>query len=135
MKAVGIICEYNPMHRGHEEMIKKLREREECTVVCLMSGNFVQRGEPAILDKYDRAAAAVRSGADLVLELPFPWSAGSARYFAEAGVFILNAVGVKSIAFGSESADAALLSGAAEILVRGEHDLGGGDNTQGVAAE
>ncbi|HCG67534.1 MAG TPA: nucleotidyltransferase [Clostridiales bacterium] len=115
MKTTGIICEYNPMHRGHEKMIKLLRGGGTGTVVCLMSGNFVQRGEPAIIDKYDRAAAAVRSGADLVLELPFPWSSGSARYFAEAGVFILDAIGVRNIAFGSESADVGLLRAAAEI--------------------
>lgn len=110
----GIICEYNPMHRGHEEMIKKLRAGGTDTVVCLMSGSFVQRGEPAIADKYGRAAAAVRSGADVVLELPFPWSCGSARYFAAAGIYILNALGVKNIAFGSECADAAMLCAAAE---------------------
>ena len=110
----GIICEYNPMHRGHEEMIKKLRAGGTDTVVCLMSGSFVQRGEPAIADKYGRAAAAVRSGADVVLELPFPWSCGSARYFAAAGIYILNALGVKNIAFGSECADADMLRAAAE---------------------
>lgn len=79
-----------------------------------MSGSFVQRGEPAIADKYGRAAAAVRSGADVVLELPFPWSCGSARYFAAAGIYILNALGVKNIAFGSECADADMLRAAAE---------------------
>ena len=115
----GIICEYNPMHRGHEEMIKKLRAGGTDTVVCLMSGSFVQRGEPAIADKYGRAAAAVRSGADVVLELPFPWSCGSARYFAAAGIYILNALGVKNIAFGSECADAAMLRAAAEAAPEG----------------
>ena len=79
MKTTGIICEYNPMHRGHEKMIKLLRGGGTGTVVCLMSGNFVQRGEPAVTDKYTRAKSAVLSGADLVLELPMPFSAGSAE--------------------------------------------------------
>lgn len=107
----GIICEYNPMHRGHEYMINKLRP--DGAVVCLMSGNWVQRGDAAVCDKYDRAAAAVRSGADLVLELPFPWSCASAGYFAAAGVHILSAVGVGNIAFGSESASYDMLRAAA----------------------
>ncbi len=110
----GIICEYNPMHRGHEYMIKKLRDGGETTVVCLMSGNFVQRGDCAVCDKYDRAEAAVRSGADLVLELPFPWSCASAGYFAAAGVHILTALGIKNIAFGSESASLDMLVAAAD---------------------
>ena len=72
MKTVGIICEYNPFHNGHRRQIQLIREKygENSTVVCLMSGNFVQRGAPAIVDKSVRALAAVLSGADLVLELP-----------------------------------------------------------------
>ncbi len=116
----GIICEYNPMHRGHEYMIGELRRGGADTVVCVMSGNFVQRGDAAILEKYSRAEAAVRSGADLVFELPFPWSSASAGYFARAGVSILHSLGVPSIAFGSETASLPLLRRAAEAAMRAD---------------
>ena len=128
----GIICEYNPMHRGHEYMIGELRRAGVGTVVCLMSGSFVQRGDTAVTDKYDRAAAAVRSGADLVLELPFPWSCASAAYFAAAGVHILSALGIGNIAFGSESAELSLLRAAADAA---DADEGyAPDASQGSAA-
>lgn len=118
----GIICEYNPMHRGHEYMIRELRRGGADTVVCVMSGNFVQRGDVAILEKYSRAEAAVRSGADLVFELPFPWSTASAGYFAGAGVFLLHSLGVRRIAFGSETASMELLRSAAEAAVVAERE-------------
>ena len=128
----GIICEYNPMHRGHEYMIGELRRAGVGTVVCLMSGSFVQRGDTAVTDKYDRAAAAVRSGADLVLELPFPWSCASAAYFAAAGVHILSALGIGNIAFGSESAELSRLRAAADAA---DADEGyAPDASQGSAA-
>lgn len=129
----GIICEYNPMHRGHEYMIGELRRAGVGTVVCLMSGSFVQRGDTAVTDKYDRAAAAVRSGADLVLELPFPWSCASAAYFAAAGVHILSALGIGNIAFGSESAELSRLRAAAEAADADEYEYAA-DASQGSAA-
>ena len=128
----GIICEYNPMHRGHEYMIEELHRAGVGTVVCLMSGSFVQRGDTAVTDKYDRAAAAVRSGADLVLELPFPWSCASAAYFAAAGVYILSALGIGNIAFGSESAELSRLRAAAEAADSDEKCAS--DASQGSAA-
>ena len=72
MKTVGIICEYNPFHMGHAKQIRMIRDQygSDCSIVCLMSGNYVQRGMPAIFDKSLRAEAAIRCGADLVLELP-----------------------------------------------------------------
>ena len=128
----GIICEYNPMHRGHEYMIEELHRAGVGTVVCLMSGSFVQRGDTAVTDKYDRAAAAVRSGADLVLELPFPWSCASAAYFAAAGVHILSSLGIGNIAFGSESAELSRLRAAADAA---DADEGyAPDASQGSAA-
>lgn len=133
----GIICEYNPMHRGHEYMIGELRRAGVGTVVCLMSGSFVQRGDTAVTDKYDRAAAAVRSGADLVLELPFPWSCASAAYFAAAGVHILSALGIGNIAFGSESAELSRLRAAAEAADADEYEYEyeyAADASQGSAA-
>lgn len=120
------------MHRGHEYMIGELRRAGVGTVVCLMSGSFVQRGDTAVTDKYDRAAAAVRSGADLVLELPFPWSCASAAYFAAAGVHILSALGIGNIAFGSESAELSRLRAAAEAADSDEKCAS--DASQGSAA-
>ena len=105
MKNVAIICEYNLFHNGHLNQINKIREKHNNScVIALMSGNFVQRGEPAILPKNIRAAAACESGADLVLELPYPYSGGSAEYFAMGAVSILNdLIGVDELCFGSEN--------------------------------
>ena len=114
MKATGIICEYNPFHSGHLHLLDTVRAAGAKTVICLMSGNFTQRGEAAILPPTARAAMALAAGADLVLELPFPYAAGSARYFATAGVRALEALGADTIAFGSECADAARLFAAAD---------------------
>lgn len=111
MRVFGIICEYNPFHRGHKWQIDELRRlagEEECAVVCAMSGDFVQRGDFAIERAHARAEAAVRGGADLVLELPLPWAISSAEGFACGGVSILAATGVvDTLAFGSECGNAA----------------------------
>ena len=114
MQAVGIICEYNPLHAGHAYLLSKARERG--VVICLMSGNFVQRGEAAILPPHVRAEMALAAGADLVLELPFPYACGSARYFATAGVRALAGVGCDTLCFGSETADTAALWDGAQKL-------------------
>ena len=103
---VGIICEYNPLHLGHKKQIDRIREEfgAETAIVCAMSGNFVQRGAPAILDKSLRAKAAILCGADLVLELPVTTSLSSAEGFAAGGVAILSQMcGV--LCFGAETAD------------------------------
>ena len=103
MKVTGIVCEYNPFHRGHAHLLEKIREKDPDTaVVCALSGGFVQRGEPAVFSASDRAEAALVCGADLVLLLPFPWSMGPAEVFARAGTFLLRAVGCDSVAFGTE---------------------------------
>ncbi len=122
MKSAGIVCEYDPFHRGHEHQIKLLRESGVDTVVCLMSGNATQRGSMAIADKYTRAAAALASGADLVLELPFPYCSASAEYFAAASVCILDSLGVNELNFGSESGDIELLTCIAETTAGAEFD-------------
>lgn len=114
MSSVGIICEYNPFHNGHLRQISLIRKRGIDTVVCVMSGNVTQRGEFACADKYIRAEAALLSGADLVLELPYPYSAASAEFFAAAGVCALDALGVDEINFGSESGDERRLKAIAE---------------------
>ena len=103
MRGIGIICEYNPFHKGHAYQIAALREREPgAAVICVMSGAFVQRGEPALCSPYARAEAAVLCGADLVLSLPFPWSCAPAELFARAGVSVLAAVGAEGLCFGTE---------------------------------
>lgn len=109
MKTAGIICEYDPFHKGHEYMISELRRAGVENVVCVMSGNSVQRGEPAILPREYRAEAAVCGGADAVFELPYPWCSASAGDFARAGVTILAALGCDTVAFGSETGDLPLI--------------------------
>lgn len=113
MSDFGIICEFNPIHNGHAHLIKKARELGAERVVCVMSGNAVQRGEFAIADKYFRAEQALKCGADLVLELPYPYSSASAEYFARTGVRILSDI-ADNIIFGSECGDIALLTKAAQ---------------------
>ena len=116
MRAVGIICEYNPFHAGHAHLLERVRAAGAETVICLMSGNFVQRGEAAVLPPVARAEMALAAGADLVLKLPFPYAAASARYFATAGVRALARLGCDTLAFGSESADRAALLACAQQL-------------------
>ena len=110
---IGIICEYNPLHLGHKKQIDRIREvfGPDVTIVCAMSGNFVQRGAPAIIDKSCRAQAAVLSGADLVLELPVTTSLSSAEGFAAGGVKILGKL-CDYLCFGAETADAEALMAA-----------------------
>ena len=105
MKITAVICEYNPFHRGHKLQIDAIKERGEL-VLCIMSGGFVQRGIPALFDKYVRAESAVKCGADLVLELPYPFSCSSAEFFAKSGVALADSLGiVDNLCFGSECGD------------------------------
>jgi len=117
-KAVGVICEFNPFHNGHAHFLRKVKEAfPQKPVVCVMSGNFVQRGSFAIQEKYSRAKCAVLCGADLVLELPFPFSSLSAESFARSAVSVLNEIGVvDTLAFGCECTDAEALFHCAENL-------------------
>lgn len=100
MTTTGIIAEFNPFHNGH----KYLLERAQGLKVVAMSGNFVQRGEPAIIDKWTRAQMALENGADLVVELPFLVAVQSADYFASGAVDILAKLGIDTLAFGTETA-------------------------------
>lgn len=105
MSVIGIVCEYNPFHLGHLEHIAQSRAQvgENAPVVCVMSGDFVQRGTPAVFDKHTRARAACACGADLVLELPLPWCVSSAERFARGAVGLLSSLGVVThLSFGSE---------------------------------
>ena len=117
MKITGIICEYNPLHRGHKKQLDFVRSQNpDGGIVCLMSGNFVQRGAPAIIDKSLRAKAAILSGADLVLELPVTASLSSAEGFAAAGVSILSPF-CDSLCFGAEDANTEKLTALAKVLL------------------
>lgn len=105
MKICAVICEYDPFHSGHKHQIDKLKN-EGYAVVAIMSGSFTQRGTAATISKYDRAESAVKCGADLVLELPFPYCASGASVFAAGGVHITSSLGVVDfLAFGSEQGD------------------------------
>ena len=119
---VGIICEYNPLHLGHKKQIDRIREvfGPETTIVCAMSGNFVQRGFPAIIHKSSRAKAAILSGADLVLELPVTTALSSAEGFAAGGVRILGNL-CDYLCFGAESEDPQALTQAAQALLSEEY--------------
>ena len=118
---IGIICEYNPFHNGHLYQIEKIREEfgSDTNIIAIMSGNFVQRGGVAIADKALRAKCAVLCGANLVLELPFPYSMSSAEYFAKAAIHILDSLGcVDYVSFGSESGSISSLEATAKIMLR-----------------
>ena len=111
MQTVGIVCEYNPFHTGHLYQLNETKRLlgGDAAAVCVMSGDFVQRGEAALFDKFTRAEAACRCGADLVVELPLPWCLSSAEGFAFGAVSILSALGCGTLSFGSESGDAKAL--------------------------
>ena len=119
MKVTGIIAEYNPFHQGHAYHLSRARELTGADrILVVMGGNFMQRGEPAIIDKYTRTEMALRNGADLVLELPAASATGSAEYFAEGAVELLDASGVVTeLCFGSELGELEPLEKAAELLL------------------
>lgn len=120
MKITGIICEYNPLHLGHKKQLDAVRSADPAGgTVCLMSGNFVQRGMPAVFDKMVRAKAAVLCGADLVLELPVTAALSSAEGFAFGGVEILSRV-CDELCFGAENADSTFLTELARALLSPE---------------
>ncbi len=114
MRAGGIIVEYNPFHNGHKIHLKSAKEGNDI-VVAVMSGNFLQRGEPAIYNKWCRAEMALENGVDIVLELPVFYSNQSAEIFSNGAVDILDRLGVESIVFGSESKDIAKLTEIANL--------------------
>jgi predicted nucleotidyltransferase len=119
VRTAGIICEYNPFHLGHQKQMVETRRilGEDTAILCLMSGNFVQRGEPACFPKGLRAEAAVRGGADLVLELPITSAINAAGYFASGAVEYLERLGcVDFLSFGSECGDLEALKSTAEVL-------------------
>ncbi|MBQ2775305.1 MAG: nucleotidyltransferase family protein [Clostridia bacterium] len=117
MKTAGIIAEYNPFHNGHAHHIQKTRDAGAQAVVCVMSGCFVQRGEPAVMLPKARAEMALKNGADLVISLPLPWSCAGAQTFAHGAVSLFDALGcVDMLSFGSECGDIKVLKQAASAV-------------------
>jgi predicted nucleotidyltransferase len=125
MRTVGLITEYNPFHNGHlHHLQESLRVTGADASVAVMSGHFLQRGEPALVDKWARTEMALAAGVDLVLELPFPFASNSAPHFAMGAVQTLNALGVvDALCFGSESGDIASLDDLAAVLVDKEEEI------------
>lgn len=118
MRAVGLITEYNPFHNGHLHHLRESRKQVDAEVtVAVMSGHFLQRGEPALIDKWQRTQMALRAGVDVVVELPFAFACQSAPYFASGAVQCLNALGgVDALCFGSEAGELAPLQRCADLL-------------------
>jgi len=117
MKAVGVIVEYNPFHNGHWHHLRETKEttKADC-LIAVMSGNFLQRGEPAIVSKWARTKMALSAGVDLVIELPYVFAVQAAEQFASGAVRLLDALGCRELCFGSESGDIASFLAAAETL-------------------
>ena len=106
MKAIGIICEYNPFHNGHAQQLHTLATKyPDVLRICIMSGSFVQRGEPALFSKFDRARWAILGGADIVIELPTLYSLGSAQLFASGAIQLIKSLAIDRLSFGSETTD------------------------------
>lgn len=123
MKTFGIIAEYNPFHNGHKYLIDKAKEMGATHTVAVMSGNFVQRGEPALFNTAARVNAALDGGVDLVLQLPLPYAVSGAQNFARGGVEVLNGTGVvDKLIFGTEGADKQKLSDLSDFLISGAPD-------------
>lgn len=118
MKVVGIVAEYNPFHNGHKYQMDKIKKETGADyVIVAMSGNFLQRGVPALCDKFTRTEMALKCGADLVIEIPTLWATASAEYYAHAGVSLLASTGVVThLAFGAETDDLDALLQVASIL-------------------
>ena len=118
MQLCGIICEFNPFHNGHKYLIEQAKKITGETIICLMSGNFVQRGDPAIQEKYIRAKNAVFCGADIVLELPTIYACSNAENFAFGSIKTLKALNVKHLAFGIENTNIETLQKIADIKLQ-----------------
>ena len=124
MHVVGIVAEFNPFHGGHGYLIDKIKEKyPNSLLISVMSGNFVQRGEPALYDKWKRSRVAVENGIDLVVQLPTRFSNASSYFFAYGAIEILNALGVNTIAFGSETGDLNKILELADILYNNSSEL------------
>ncbi len=123
MRATGIVVEYNPFHNGHLYHLQKSRENTHADiVVAVMSGSFLQRGEPALLPKWERAKMAIHSGVDLVVELPYAFSTQKAEIFAKGSIEILSAMGCNAFCFGSEDGEVSRFSNTYTFLQSNQED-------------
>lgn len=123
MDRIAIIAEYNPFHKGHKYQINEIKkERDNCSVISIMSPNFVQRGYPAVFDKYLRGECAVKSGVDLAVSMPIVFAILSAEGFAEAGVKLANKFGATHLSFGVETLDKSLLIDVANFLISSDFE-------------
>ncbi len=124
MRSVGLIAEYNPFHNGHRHHLREsLRVAGADAAVAVMSGHFLQRGEPALVDKWRRAEMALRAGVSLVVEIPLPWACNSAPLFADGAVRSLSQLGVDALCFGSEAGTLEPLEACAELVERHRPDI------------
>ena len=116
MKAVGIICEYNPFHNGHLYHLKKVKEKfKDYTIILIMNSTFMQRGETSLITKWDKTELALFYGVDIVIELPFVFATQSADIFAKGAIYLLKEMNVSHIVFGSETNDIKSLEDIAQI--------------------
>lgn len=127
MKVAAIIAEYNPLHNGHEFQIKRARQLTGADfIIIVMSGDFTQRGVPAVIDKYQRTKMALNAGADLVIEMPLYYSCSSAEYFASGAINLLKGLGVVDyLVFGSECGDIKILTDIADVLINHKEEISG----------
>lgn len=127
MKVAAIIAEYNPLHNGHEFQIKRARQLTGADfIIIVMSGDFTQRGVPAVIDKYQRTKMALNAGADLVIEMPLYYSCSSAEYFASGAINLLKGLGVVDyLVFGSECGDIKILTDIADVLINQKQEISG----------
>ena len=125
MKVAAIIAEYNPLHNGHEFQIKRAKQLTGADyVIVVMSGDFTQRGVPAIIDKYERTKMALNAGADLIIELPLYYSCSSAEYFASGAINLLDKLGIVDyLVFGSECGDIRILTDIADVLINRKEEI------------
>ena len=122
MPTIGIICEYNPFHNGHLYQINKIKEMfPNSTIICVMSGNYVERGEVSIINKWDKTKIALDNKIDLVVELPFAFASQSADLFCKGSISLLNYLKVDYIVFGSETNNISLLKNLASIQQKEEY--------------
>ena len=119
MKVSAIICEYNPLHNGHVHHIRETRRNGATHIIAVLSSNFVQRGDVALLNKFDRAQLAVQAGADLVIELPVAFSCAAAEDYARGAVTLLHRLGiVDELSFGSSTGDIEVIRAVRQALFR-----------------
>lgn len=116
IKKAGVICEFNPFHNGHKFLLENIKSNYADKTICIMSGSFVQRGDVAVFDKYQRTAAALQNGADVVIELPVPYVLSNAEGFAENGVKIAKETGCDMLCFGIENTDTKSLVELSKII-------------------